>query len=41
MPGMRAVMLTAWGGPEVLKTVEVPLPEPGRGKVRVKVLVAE
>ncbi len=37
MPGMQAVMLTARGGPEVLKTVELPLPEPGQGEVRVKV----
>ena len=34
---MQAVMLTKKGGPEVLETVELPLPEPGAGEVRVKV----
>jgi NADPH:quinone reductase-like Zn-dependent oxidoreductase len=34
---MMAVMLTKKGGPEVLETVELPLPEPGPTEVRVKV----
>ena len=34
---MHAVMLTGKGGPEVLETVELPMPVPGRGEVRVKV----
>ncbi|MCL4526700.1 MAG: zinc-binding dehydrogenase [Gammaproteobacteria bacterium] len=37
MATMQAVMLTKKGGPEVLETVELPLPEPGAGEVRVKV----
>ena len=37
METMQAVMLTRKGGPEVLETVEVPLPEPGPGDVRVKI----
>jgi NADPH2:quinone reductase len=38
MATMQAVMLTRKGGPEVLETVELPLPEPGPSEVRVKVL---
>jgi NADPH2:quinone reductase len=34
------VVVTALGGPEVLKYVEEPLPEPGPGEVRVKILAA-
>jgi NADPH:quinone reductase len=34
---MHAVMLTRKGGPEVLEEVEVPLPEPGPGELRVAV----
>jgi NADPH2:quinone reductase len=37
MATMHAVMLTKKGGPDVLETVELPLPEPGSGEVRVKV----
>lgn len=37
MATMQAVILTKKGGPEVLETVELPLPEPGAGEVRVKV----
>jgi NADPH:quinone reductase-like Zn-dependent oxidoreductase len=37
MATMRAVMLTRKGGPEVLETVELPLPEPGPGEVRVAI----
>ncbi len=32
------VVITAHGGPEVLKVIEEDLPEPGRGEVRLKVL---
>ncbi len=39
MTTMKAVMLTRKGGPEVLEVVELPLPEPQAGEVRVKVLV--
>lgn len=35
---MRSVMLTKKGGPEVLEVVELALPVPGPGEVRVKVL---
>lgn len=38
MPTMHAVMLTKKGGPEVLERVELPLPMPGVGEVRVKIL---
>ncbi len=34
---MRAVVVTRPGGPEVLEVREVPLPEPGRGEVRVRI----
>jgi NADPH:quinone reductase-like Zn-dependent oxidoreductase len=34
---MRAVRLTAHGGPEVLETAEVPVPAPGAGEVLVRV----
>ncbi len=35
---MQAVMLTRKGGPEVLELVEQPLPHPGPGELRVRVL---
>ena len=38
MATMRAVMLTKQGDPDVLQTVELPLPAPADGEVRVKVL---
>jgi NADPH:quinone reductase len=34
---MRAVGLTSFGDPDVLHLVDVPLPEPGDGEVRIKV----
>jgi NADPH2:quinone reductase len=34
---MRAIQMTEYGGPEVLKLVELPIPEPGDGEVLVKV----
>lgn len=34
---MRAIVIEAPGGPEVMKWREVPTPEPGRGEVRVRV----
>jgi NADPH:quinone reductase-like Zn-dependent oxidoreductase len=34
---MRAIGLTEFGGPEVLKAVELPDPEPGPGEVRIRV----
>jgi NADPH:quinone reductase-like Zn-dependent oxidoreductase len=34
---MHAVMLTKKGDPEVLQVVELPLPEPGLGEVRVRI----
>ncbi|MEU8415460.1 NADP-dependent oxidoreductase [Amycolatopsis japonica] len=37
---MRAVVVRRFGGPEVLKFAEVPVPEPGIGQVRVKVAAA-
>ncbi|WP_229929142.1 NADP-dependent oxidoreductase [Kitasatospora xanthocidica] len=37
---MRAVVVREFGGPEVLELVEVALPEPGRGQVRVRVAAA-
>ena len=37
---MRAVGITRFGGPEVLRIVERPVPEPGDGEVRIKVAAA-
>ncbi len=37
---MRAVQCTQWGGPELLKVVDVDLPDPGPGQVRIKVAAA-
>jgi NADPH:quinone reductase len=37
---MRAVGLSSFGGPDVLHVVDVPLPEPGDGEVRIKVAAA-
>ena len=37
---MRAIVYTSTGGPEVLRLVERPVPEPGPGEVRVKVAVS-
>jgi NADPH:quinone reductase-like Zn-dependent oxidoreductase len=34
---MKAILLTRHGGPEVLRITDVPLPEPKRGEVRVKI----
>ena len=34
------IVVTSIGGPEVLKYIEEPIPEPGRGHVRIKVLAA-
>lgn len=34
---MRAVHITEHGGPEVLELVDLPIPEPGAGEVRVRV----
>ncbi len=37
---MRAIVLAAAGGPEVLQLREVPTPEPGPGQIRVRVVAA-
>jgi NADPH:quinone reductase-like Zn-dependent oxidoreductase len=37
---MRAVGITSFGGPEVLQLVDLPVPEPGDGEVRIKVVAA-
>jgi NADPH:quinone reductase len=37
---MRAVVVRSYGGPEALEIVEVPVPEPGRGQVRIRVQAA-
>lgn len=37
---MKAIGVTSYGGPDVLHSVEVPLPEPGIGEVRVRVKAA-
>lgn len=34
---MRAVQITEFGGPEVLKLVDIPIPEPADGEVLIKV----
>ena len=42
MPAVKnsRIVVTAFGGPEVLKYIEEALPEPGQAEVRVKVLAA-
>lgn len=37
---MRAAVVTAFGGPEVVEIVETAVPEPGAGQVRIKVAAA-
>ena len=37
---MRAVGITSFGGPEVLRIVERPVPEPGAGEVGIRVAAA-
>ncbi|MFY0533316.1 hypothetical protein [Nannocystis pusilla] len=37
---MRTVVIEAFGGPEVLKLVERPQPQPGKGEVRIRVHAA-
>ena len=34
---MRAIQVTEFGGPEVLRLVDVPAPEPGDGEVGIRV----
>ncbi|MEU1268361.1 alcohol dehydrogenase catalytic domain-containing protein [Streptomyces sp. NPDC005799] len=36
----KAIILTGFGGPDVLRWADVPLPEPGEGQIRVKVKAA-
>jgi NADPH:quinone reductase len=37
---MRAIQMEAFGGPEVLRLVDLPEPEPGPGEVRIRVTAA-
>ena len=37
---MRAIQVTRHGGPEVLGTTDLPLPEPGSGEVRIRLEAA-
>lgn len=37
---MKAIEITAWGGPEVLQACERPPPEPGAGEVLIRVAAA-
>jgi NADPH:quinone reductase len=37
---MRAVVVREFGGPDALEVAEVPVPEPGRGQVRITVAAA-
>src|SRR5215470_6583102 len=37
---MKAITLNAFGGPEVLRLAEVPIPEPGPGQIRIQVRAA-
>jgi len=37
---MRAIVARGFGGPDVLELVEVPVPEPGVGQVRIRVEAA-
>ena len=34
---MRAIGLMRFGGPEVLQPIDIPLPEPGPGEIRIRV----
>src|SRR6516165_9583953 len=36
----RVVQMRRWGGPEELEVIEAPVPTPGRGEVRIRVLAA-
>ncbi|MGW0576587.1 alcohol dehydrogenase catalytic domain-containing protein, partial [Streptomyces sp. NPDC002920] len=37
---MRAAVVTAFGGPEVVRIVETEVPEPTAGQIRIKVAAA-
>ncbi len=37
---MRAIGITSFGGPDVLHVVDLPMPEPGDGEVRIRVAAA-
>lgn len=37
---MRAVILSEYGGSEVLRVAEIPTPEPGDGQIRIRVVAA-
>jgi NADPH:quinone reductase len=37
---VRAVVFSSFGGPEVLRIAELPIPEPGAGQVRIRVAAA-
>lgn len=37
MANMRAIQMTEFGGPEVLKLTELPMPEPGEGEALIEV----
>jgi NADPH:quinone reductase-like Zn-dependent oxidoreductase len=37
---MRAVVVRTYGGPEALEVIDVPVPEPARGQVRIRVTAA-
>ena len=36
----RRIIVPRYGGPDVMTVIEEPLPEPGSGEVRVRILVA-
>lgn len=40
MTTMRRIDVTRYGGPDVLRAVDVPVPEPGAGEIRVRVEAA-
>ena len=37
---MKAIAFTEFGGPDVLRVIDLPTPEPGPGQVRVRVRAA-
>ena len=37
---MKAIRFHSYGGPEVLKLEEIPIPEPGTGQALVRVVAA-
>ena len=37
---MKAIRIHEFGGPEVMKYEDVPMPQPGPGEIRIKIIAA-